>query len=74
MKREITRMMRVPSLVRTKNGHVVNKWCGSCQHKEIQAQSRGTDDSQRHCKILDIYVEVDDVCKEWDLDDKLAAL
>ena len=50
MKREITRMMRVPSLVRTKNGHAVNKWCGSCQHKEVQAVSSGSGESKRFCK------------------------
>ena len=61
-------------MVRTKNGHAVNKWCGSCRQKEIVAQSIGTGESKRHCKILDIFVDVDDVCKEWDLDEKLAAL
>ena len=74
MKREITRMMRVPSLVRTKNGHVVNKWCGSCQHKEVCAVQSGSAEAKRHCKKLDIYVEVDDICVDWQFDDKLAAL
>ena len=68
MKREITRMMRVPSLVLTKNGHAVNKWCGSCQHKEMEAEAK------RHCTKLDIYVEVDDICQDWELDEKLAQL
>ena len=74
MKTENTRMARVPSLVRTKNGHVVNKWCGSCQHKEVCAAQSGSAEAKRHCKKLDIYVELDDICKEWDLDEKLAAL
>lgn len=74
MKTEKTRILRTPSLVRTKNGHVVNVWCGSCRHKEIQAVSSGGSESKRHCTKLDIFVELDDVCNEWDLDEKLAAL
>ena len=61
-------------MVLTAHGHVVNKWCGSCAFKEIQAASNGTGEGKRHCSKLDIEVEIDDVCREWDLDEKLAAL
>ena len=67
-------MMRIPSLVRTKNGHAVNKWCGSCQHKEIQTVSSGTGESKRFREKLGIFVEMDDICVDWQLEDKLAAL
>lgn len=74
MAREKTRAFRTPAMVLTEHGNVVNKWCGSCAHKEIQSASTGTVDGQRHCTKLDIIVEIDDICREWELEEKLEKL
>ena len=74
MKMEKIIIMRTPDMMRTAHGHVVNKWCGSCRHKEIQAVSSGGSESKRLCTRLGVYVELDDICNEYDIDEKLAAL
>lgn len=70
--REKTRVLRTPSMVRSANGHAVNKWCGSCAHKEIQAGSSA--EGRRWCTKLAQEVDIDDICPEWELDEKLAKL
>lgn len=65
--REETRVLRTPEMVLTARKHVVNKWCGSCAFKEIV-------DGNRHCTKMNIYVEIDDICREWELEEKIAKL
>ena len=72
MAKEKVRVLRTPSMVRTANGHAVNKWCGSCAHKEIQAGSSA--EGRRWCTKLAQEVDIDDICPEWELDEKLAKL
>lgn len=71
---EKRRLYRNASLVKTKRGHVVNKWCGSCQYKEIQASSGGSSDVLRWCNKLQHSVEIDDICGEWKLEEKIAKI
>ena len=73
-KKKEERPMRIPSLVATEHGYAVNKWCGSCKNKEIQSASTGTADGERHCIKLDIIVDIDDICQEWELEEKLKKL
>lgn len=72
MAKEKVRVLRTPSMVRSANGHAVNKWCGSCSHKEIQAGSSA--EGRRWCTKLAQEVDIDDICPEFDLDEKLAKL
>lgn len=72
--KEKTRVLRTPEMVLTARGHVVNKWCGSCAFKEIQAVPDGKVEGLRHCPKKNIYVEIDDICREWELDEKLEKL
>ena len=72
--REKTRVLRTPEMVLTARGHVVNKWCGSCAFKEIQAVPDGKVECLRHCSKMNIYVEIDDICREWKLEEKIAKL
>ena len=74
MKRVQMKLLRTPELVKTKRGHVVNKWCGSCKFKEIQASTGGSSEGKRWCTMLNKEVELDDICEEWELYEKLAAL
>lgn len=74
MEKEKERIYRTPDMMRTMRGYVVNKWCGSCQYKEIGSASSGSADSQRHCTRLGIDVEIDNICREFELHEKLAAL
>ncbi|MBR3330730.1 MAG: hypothetical protein IKG25_05865 [Mogibacterium sp.] len=72
--KEKTRVLRTPEMVLTARGHVVNKWCGSCAFKEIQAVPDGKVEGLRHCPKKNIYVEIDDICSEWELEEKIAKL
>ena len=72
--KEKTRVLRTPEMVLTARGHVVNKWCGSCAFKEIQAVPDGKVEGLRHCPKKNIYVEIDDICRECELDEKLEKL
>lgn len=55
------------TVLKTAHGHEVNKWCGSCIFKEIF-------DGVRICTKLNHQVEIDDICLEYEMDDKIAAL
>lgn len=54
-------------MVLSEHGHAVNKWCGSCQFKEVA-------DEHRLCKKHNIYVEIDGICNDWELEEKLSKI
>lgn len=67
MAKEERKLLRTPEMVRTAHGHVANKWCGSCAYKEMK-------DGGRTCSKLSEQVEIDDICREWELDERIARL